>query len=103
MNFEEIATKVIEWGYAKGIIDNTKEQVKAQLGKVQEELDELSVAVEYDEPLDAKKLELGDLYVTILMVSTCLSITPAEALEAAYNKISKRTGKVIDGVFVKDD
>ncbi len=40
--------------------------------------------------------------VTIIIVSSCIGIDPTTALEAAYEKIKNRTGKTVNGIFVKD-
>lgn len=51
---------------------------------------------------EEQKLELGDVLVTLILTSNLLGITLEESLAAAYAKISKRTGKLVNGVFVKD-
>jgi NTP pyrophosphatase (non-canonical NTP hydrolase) len=51
---------------------------------------------------EEQKLELGDVLVTLILTSNLLGITLEESLSAAYDKISKRTGKLMNGVFVKD-
>lgn len=115
MSLEQLVRNVESWGQNKGIVNFSKEQVLAQIGKVKEELAEVEQAVvEYFdtncEPFDDTEVnlfenienELGDLGVTWIMVATCLEIYVGDALLSAYNKISKRTGNVVNGVFVKD-
>lgn len=119
MTFEELNKLVIEWGQQRNIVHNTYPQIFAQLKKVYEELREVEQAVisleatqEYGATMAAISLknrymeeltlELGDLMVTVIMSAACMDLDPVQALEAAYQKIKNRTGKVVDGQFVKD-
>lgn len=45
---------------------------------------------------------VGDIIVTLLLQCALQKIEVEECLEGAYNVISKRTGKMINGQFVKD-
>lgn len=49
------------------------------------------------------KLEMGDIFVTLIVLCKQLGIDCVECLEMAYDKISKRKGKTIDGIFVKEE
>ena len=46
---------------------------------------------------------MGDIFVTLIILCEQLGITPIECLEFAYKKISKRKGKTINGVFIKEE
>lgn len=46
--------------------------------------------------------ECGDVIVTLILTSAKLGFTLEEALQSAYTKISNRTGKTVNGVFIKD-
>ena len=48
------------------------------------------------------KLEMGDIFVTLIILCEQLGLDPVECLSMAYEKISKRTGKTINGTFVKE-
>jgi len=107
MTYEEVVEAIIAWGECKGIVYPSVEQIAAQLRKNDEESSEvLDAAVTYfghkSNPIDNLRSECGDLGVTWLMACACAGVDPREALVVAYNKISKRTGKVVDGQFVKD-
>ena len=107
MTYEEVAEAIIAWGECKGIVKPTIEQVTAQLRKNSEESQEVldEAFIYFDvagSTIDNLRNECGDLGVTWLMVCACCGVDPREALVIAYNKISKRTGKVVDGQFVKD-
>ncbi|WP_311481473.1 MazG-like family protein, partial [uncultured Anaerococcus sp.] len=53
--------------------------------------------------LDNLKLEMGDIFVTLIILCKQIGIDPIECLEMAYNKISKRKGRTIRGTFVKEE
>lgn len=116
MDFKELNDKVVEWALEKGIFD--KATPFSQHGKTLEEVDELTEAIEAQEGghetftnKDGRfcntKFEIidaiGDILVTLIIQSKMQDITPEECLEKAYSIISKRTGKMVDGVFVKDE
>lgn len=99
MNYQELEKLVIEWANEKGILE--KATTIAQAGKTMEECTELMVAIarhDDDEVVDA----LGDILVTIIIQAEMQGLKLEECLESAYNVISKRTGKMINGTFVKD-
>ena len=115
MNYQELETKVIEWAKEKGILD--KATPMAQANKTLEELVELHEALYYQSVGDEKYINskdvevntkeeiidaLGDILVTIIIGAELQGLKLENCLESAYNVISKRTGKMVDGVFVKD-
>lgn len=105
---------VKKWFHDKGIIANS-DPLK-QLEKTQEELTEtrdamLAYGLLYD--LNADKMligkaanevadGIGDILVTLIGVSEMVNLTLEQCLQTAYDVISKRSGKMVDGVFVKD-
>ena len=52
---------------------------------------------------DAMQKELGDVLVTLIILASKLDTTVEECLGKAYDKSAKRTGKVINGTFVKSE
>lgn len=101
MNKDKI-NAVREWGIEKGIIGpNGKATESTQLNKLIEEVEELVDAVcnnDRDEKIDA----IGDCTVVLILLSEIIGVPFEECLESAYHVISKRTGKMVGGVFVKD-
>jgi NTP pyrophosphatase (non-canonical NTP hydrolase) len=98
-SYNELEALVIAWAKQKGILENGT--TIAQAGKTMEECTELMVAIarhDDDEIVDA----LGDILVTIIIQAEMQGLSLTECLESAYNVISKRTGKMVDGQFVKD-
>ena len=49
------------------------------------------------------KFEMGDIFVTLIILCEQLGIDPMGCLELAYNKIKKRKGKTINGQFIKEE
>ena len=98
-HYGELEALVIAWATQKGIIENGT--AIAQASKTIEEVNELVDAIIKDdkgEIVDA----LGDILVTIIIQAEMQGLKLTECLESAYNVISKRTGKMVDGQFVKD-
>lgn len=99
MDYNQLEALVIEWAGNKGILE--KATTIAQAFKTKEECNELIDAIndsDRDEIADA----LGDILVTIIIQAKMQNMSLIECLEGAYNIIAKRTGKMIDGQFIKD-
>lgn len=99
MKYNELEALVISWAEQKGIFE--KGNPDAQCEKTFEEVTELSAAIyenNKEEIIDA----LGDILVTIIIQAEMQGLKLEDCLQSAYNVISKRTGKMIDGQFVKD-
>lgn len=94
-----IENKVLKWADSKGIMQ--KATPATQVNKLLEEVNELKEAINKGDREEIL-LELGDVYVVCTILSEMLMTDRQEALNLAYNKISKRTGKMVNGVFVKD-
>ena len=48
-------------------------------------------------------IEMGDIFVTLIILCNQIGIEPTKCIDMAYEKIKDRTGKTIDGVFVKEE
>ena len=73
-----------------------------QLQKLHEEVYELAearIVNDFGAEVDA----IGD--ITVVLIGYCLQrgLTLEQCLESAYDEIKNRTGKVVDGVFVKNE
>jgi NTP pyrophosphatase (non-canonical NTP hydrolase) len=96
---QELITKTLAWAEDRNLLDNSGAERQAL--KAMSELGEFA-----DEILKGDKekqiCECGDVLVTLILTSHKLGFTLEEALQSAYTKISNRTGKTINGVFIKD-
>jgi len=91
--------KIREWAEERGIYEHG--DPKTQYLKLMEEAGELGRAILKDnegEQLDA----IGDMVVVLTNLAELLGLTIEECVESAYEVISKRTGKMENGTFVKD-
>ena len=94
---KSLIKKIQEWGREKGINDPYKQALKTM-----EELGELSGSLlkgKRDEEMDA----VGDTVVCLAIYCDIQGIDLEEATQLAYDTIKGRTGKNVDGVFVKDE
>lgn len=100
MQYGELSALVIAWADQKGILE--RGTPSAQAWKTVEETHELLQAIEKndrEEIIDA----LGDILVTIIIQAEMQNLDLIHCLGSAYNVISKRTGIMVDGKFVKDN
>ena len=94
-----------EWGANKGIFD--KATTLSQLAKLQEELGELAKAI-LNKDLPEIEDAIGDSVVVLTMIAETVNrdygqgTTIEDCINGAYGIISKRTGKMLNGTFVKD-
>jgi len=88
-----------QWADERGLYDEG--DAKTQLIKLQEEMGELAKAtLEKDqaEVIDA----IGDMVVVLTNLAHLNNVHIETCIAEAYNVISKRTGKMVNGTFVKD-
>ena len=91
--------KIREWAEERGIYEHG--DPKTQYLKLMEEAGELGRAIlknNEGEQVDA----IGDMVVVLTNLAELLGLTIEECVESAYEVISKRTGKMKNGTFVKD-
>ena len=89
-----------EWADEKGIYE--KGDAKTQTLKLIEEAGELAKAVlndDQEEVIDA----IGDCVVVLTNLAQLRGVTIEHCIDEAYNVIAKRTGKMINGTFVKNE
>ena len=89
-----------DWAGERGLY--TKGDTKTQFCKLMEEAGELGRAVlKNDQPefVDA----IGDMVVVLTNLAHLGGTTIEECIDSAYKVISKRTGKMVNGTFVKDE
>lgn len=109
-----IFDKILAWGNARGITGpSAKATLLTQLKKTQEELNETTGAallVELAEGCgeDAEEHEreladgIGSTVVTLVLAANLAGLDFLACVQQAYDEIVNRTGKMIDGQFVKD-
>jgi NTP pyrophosphatase (non-canonical NTP hydrolase) len=96
----EIFDKIRSWAKDRGLYE--KGDPMTQYVKLQEEAGELAKALlKNDQPevIDA----IGDIVVVLTNLAHQKGLTIEECIATAYEVINKRTGKMINGTFVKDE
>ena len=95
----DMFTKIRRWAYERGIYDHGDS--KTQYVKLMEEAGELAEALLKDdkpEIIDA----IGDMVVVLTNLAKLEKLDIEDCIENAYETISKRTGKMMNGTFVKN-
>lgn len=99
MSYANFEMKVIQWGEARGIVQNSHPY--AQAVKTQEELNELFEALD---KMDREAMidAYGDILVTLIMGCACADLDLVTCLSKAYEQIKDRKGYLnAEGLFVK--
>ena len=89
-----------QWAEERGLYDHG--DPFTQYIKLSEEFGELAKGLlksDEDEIVDA----IGDMVVVLTNLAHQCGTSIEDCIESAYNVISKRTGKMINGTFVKDN
>lgn len=96
--FDKLILKVGQWHEDRNLIDGSDD--KSQVMKLMQELGELSDSVCKGECI---KDDIGDMLVVMINICKRNKVTLFECLDVAYDDIRDRKGRMIDGVFVKED
>ena len=97
---KQLEQSVIQWATDRKIMQNAT--AETQMLKCVSEVGELADALIKNDQ-NAVMLELGDVLVTLCIVSAKRGLSLSGCLSAAYDKIKDRTGTMMpNGVFVKD-
>ena len=101
--------KVKQWHHDRNLIEGSTDL--AQFGKLMEEtlelheglLDKRWDSYHYDNPsVTDIKDAIGDIIVVLINIAERNGLTLEQCLEHAYNDIKDRKGKMVNGVFVKE-
>jgi NTP pyrophosphatase (non-canonical NTP hydrolase) len=90
---------ILQWANDRGILENATP--KDQMMKLVEEVGELSSAIQKDNQEDIIDA-IGDCVVVLTILSEMYKMDLEFCVTMAYMEIATRTGKMVDGVFVKD-
>jgi len=110
MTFDALEATVAKWHCDRNLIEGSTDF--DQSGKLLEEVEELRADIRHnmDAKLDSKyyrevdlRDELGDCLVVLVNIAVRNNFSLYEALEYSFGKIKNRKGKMIDGLFVKEE
>lgn len=108
MSFRMLQVDVLSWAKDKDLLYS--QNADKQFMKFIEEVFEFKT--EFDDKqrfapdcinINNLKLEMGDIFVTLIILCEQIGIDPEECLSMAYEKIKNRRGRTINGCFVKDE
>ena len=89
-----------EWAEKRGIYNEG--DTKTQYIKLQEEAGELAKAMLKDDQAEFVDA-IGDMVVVLTNLAEQKNVRIETCIASAYNQIANRTGKMINGTFVKDE
>ena len=89
-----------DWAGERGLY--TKGDKKTQFCKLMEEAGELGRAILKEDKFETVDA-IGDMVVVLTNMAHLSGTTIEECIDTAYEVISKRTGKMVNGTFVKDE
>jgi len=102
MGLNGLNNNILSWGIRKGITGPEGQgTIAKQFGKCVEEINETGLAIDANDTEEVKD-GIGDSVVALTLLAEMYGFTLEECVTHAYNIINKRTGKMVDGVFVKD-
>ena len=122
-NFEELQASIIDWADMHHLLreENAQKQFMKFVEEVFEFKTEMDGAIRYfnffksifpekkmsgSRSLSLKRRmmdEMGDIFVTLIILCEQLNVSPQTCLAMAYDKIKARKGKTINGTFVKEE
>ena len=93
----DLIIKILQWANDRKLIKGGCP--KAQMLKCVSEVGELADNVNKQNDI---RDDIGDVLVTLIILSAQHNIGLNECLEVSYNNIKDRKGIMLDGVFIKD-
>jgi len=100
MSYADIEMKVVQWGEARGIVQNSTPAAQAK--KTLEELDELYAAIAKGDRAEMADA-YGDILVTLVMGCATADLDLVTCFKDAYNEIKDRKGHLSkEGLFIKE-
>jgi NTP pyrophosphatase (non-canonical NTP hydrolase) len=97
---KELIADVESWAMRKGLSD--PDYVPSQMLKVVEELGELAGCLAKKKSVEDTSDAFGDVMVTLIILAHQAGYDLEKCLGLAFDEIKGRTGKTVDGVFIKD-
>ena len=99
MNLDNLTIKIRMWSREKGI---NKAEPSKQMLKLVEEVGELAQGLAKGN--SAQVIDsIGDVYVVLTILAQQLDLDVEDCVKMAYEEIADRKGKMINGVFVKEE
>lgn len=88
-----------QWATDRDLIEGATRH--AQMLKLTEEVGELAAGIAKSKEAEVKDA-IGDCVVVLTILAAQSGLTIEDCIEAAYNEIKDRKGRMSNGVFVRD-
>lgn len=88
------------WALARNLVEGSTPD--KQFIKLMEEIGELAAGLARNKRFEIVD-SIGDAIVVLTIMAAQLGINVEDCIEAAYAEIKDRKGRMIDGVFVKEE
>ena len=98
MLINELIENTIAWHHARNLIDGAND--KDQYMKLIQESGELSDNICKQQDI---RDDIGDIMVVLINIAERNGVTLEDCLAVAYDDIKDRKGKMVDGVFIKEE
>lgn len=98
MSIHDTINDIVQWHRDRNLIEGASD--KDQICKLIQEVGELS-----DNVCKGKDIrdDIGDIIVVLINIAERNGLSLQECMDLAYNDIKDRKGRMVDGVFVKDE
>ena len=92
--------RIRRWAFERGILDES--DASQQFVKLGEEVGELAASLVRHQQRDIEDA-IGDCVVVLTILAEQVNVALEDCVEDAYQIISKRRGRMVDGVWVKQE
>ncbi|NLZ73796.1 MAG: hypothetical protein GX905_08295 [Bacteroidales bacterium] len=94
----ELTRKIEVWAIDRNLHNADS---KAQISKLTEEIGELASGVNKGNK-DVIKDSIGDAYVVLTILAMQQKVDVRDCIDMAYQEIKGRTGRIVNGIYVKE-
>jgi NTP pyrophosphatase (non-canonical NTP hydrolase) len=98
VNIDLVIENIAKWHHDRNLVEGSTDQ--AQYVKLIEEAGELAGNIARGKDITD---DIGDMIVVLVNIAERNDLTLKECVNQAWNDIKHRKGKMVDGVFVKDE
>lgn len=96
---EDITELIKKWAIDRNVVSG---DVKSQMVKLLEEAGELAEGINKNKK-DLIVDSIGDVYVVLVILCMQLGLDINDCIKVAYDEIKDRKGKLVNGLFVKEE
>lgn len=94
------ADLIIGWAKDRNLIEGS--DLKSQFVKLMEEAGELANSIAKQDDLEFADA-IGDMFVVLTIMAAQNGMNIEDCIKRAYNEIKHRKGKMVDGIFIKEE